>query len=241
MSYLTDYKEIDRGYVDVRGNLKWGKIIGKDHLGKFDGKANEGFFNGYSLNIKAFRVFNGRTRIVEEILHIRFSENTPNNVGSGPNWLFDIDALTKTMNYQQVVVGTQSNGNACIKDNNNVGQAKKDKEHGKNHILLPLWTADLRFPQEPKSSQDYEFKPSNDVGKNVNKVPRQENECKYQVKKESVNSTNRVNTISSTINAARNEVNVVGRKLSIKLPNDPNMPELEDIIIFAYLNEDVLV
>ncbi|GKA60089.1 uncharacterized mitochondrial protein-like protein [Tanacetum coccineum] len=51
-----------------------------DHLGKFDGKADEGFFVGYSLNSKAFRVFNSRTRIVEKNLHIRFSENTPNVV-----------------------------------------------------------------------------------------------------------------------------------------------------------------
>ncbi|GJV08548.1 putative ribonuclease H-like domain-containing protein [Tanacetum coccineum] len=32
-----------------------------DPLGKFDGKANEGFFVGYSINSKAFRVFNTRT------------------------------------------------------------------------------------------------------------------------------------------------------------------------------------
>nr|GEU83637.1 retrovirus-related Pol polyprotein from transposon TNT 1-94 [Tanacetum cinerariifolium] len=50
----------------------------KDHLGKFDGKADEEFFVGYSLNSKAFRVFNDRTRIVEENLHVRFSKNTPN-------------------------------------------------------------------------------------------------------------------------------------------------------------------
>nr|GEW32043.1 ribonuclease H-like domain-containing protein [Tanacetum cinerariifolium] len=48
--------------------------------GKFDGKADEGFFVGYSLNSKAFIVFNSRTRIVEENLHIRFSKNTPNVV-----------------------------------------------------------------------------------------------------------------------------------------------------------------
>ncbi|GKA38172.1 putative ribonuclease H-like domain-containing protein, partial [Tanacetum coccineum] len=80
------------------------------HLGKFDGKADEGFFVRYSLNSKTFRVFNSRTRIVEENLHIRFSESTPNVVGSGPNWLFDIDALTRIMNYKLIVVGTQSNG-----------------------------------------------------------------------------------------------------------------------------------
>ncbi|GJT14597.1 putative ribonuclease H-like domain-containing protein [Tanacetum coccineum] len=33
-----------------------------DPLGKFYGKANEGFFVGYSINSKAFRVFNTRTR-----------------------------------------------------------------------------------------------------------------------------------------------------------------------------------
>ncbi|GJT89345.1 putative ribonuclease H-like domain-containing protein [Tanacetum coccineum] len=46
-----------------------------DHLGKFDGKADEGFFVGYSINYKAFRVFNNRTRIVEENLHVQFSES----------------------------------------------------------------------------------------------------------------------------------------------------------------------
>ncbi|GJW38730.1 putative ribonuclease H-like domain-containing protein [Tanacetum coccineum] len=79
-----------------------------DHLGKFDGKADEGFFVGYSLNSKAFRVFNSRTRIVEENLHIRFSESTPNVVGSGPDWLFDIDALTRTMNYEPIVADLKS-------------------------------------------------------------------------------------------------------------------------------------
>ncbi|GJU93290.1 putative ribonuclease H-like domain-containing protein [Tanacetum coccineum] len=67
--------------------------------GKFDGNADEGFFIGYSLNSKAFRVFNSRTRIVEESLNIRFLENKSNVVGSGPDWLFDIDALTRIMNY----------------------------------------------------------------------------------------------------------------------------------------------
>ncbi|GJW04976.1 retrovirus-related pol polyprotein from transposon TNT 1-94 [Tanacetum coccineum] len=53
-----------------------------DHIGKFDGKADEVFFVGYSINSKAFRVFNNRTRIVEENLHVQFSENTPNIIGS---------------------------------------------------------------------------------------------------------------------------------------------------------------
>nr|GEV62809.1 uncharacterized mitochondrial protein AtMg00810-like [Tanacetum cinerariifolium] len=60
-----------------------------------------------------------------------------------------------------------------------------------------------------------------------------------QEEKNSVNSTNRANVISSTVIAASNEVNVVGRKASIKLHDDPNMPELKDISIFEDSNEDV--
>ncbi|GJU62751.1 putative ribonuclease H-like domain-containing protein [Tanacetum coccineum] len=99
-----------------------------DHLDKFDGKADEGFFVGYSLNNKAFRVFNSRTRIVEENLHIRFSESTPNVVGSGPDWLFDIDALTRIMNYEPIVARTQSNGFIDTKASDNACQAKKKTE-----------------------------------------------------------------------------------------------------------------
>ncbi|GKB07716.1 ribonuclease H-like domain-containing protein, partial [Tanacetum coccineum] len=68
-----------------------------DHLGNFDGKAEEGFLVGYSINSKAFRVFNSQTRKVEENLHVNFLENKPNVAGQGPNWLFDIDSLTNSL------------------------------------------------------------------------------------------------------------------------------------------------
>ncbi|GJT29623.1 hypothetical protein Tco_0909898, partial [Tanacetum coccineum] len=45
--------------------------------------------------------------------------------GSGPDWLFDIDALTRTMNYEPIVAGTQSNGFAGTKASDNAGQARK--------------------------------------------------------------------------------------------------------------------
>ncbi|GJX66295.1 putative ribonuclease H-like domain-containing protein [Tanacetum coccineum] len=151
-----------------------------DYLGKFNGKADEGFFVQYSLNSKAFRVFNSRTRTVEENLHIRFNESTPNVVGSGPDWLFDIDALTRTLNYEPIVAGTKSNGFASTKASDNAGQARKETEPVKNYILLPLWTADLPFSQNPKSSFDDEYKPSSDAGKKVDEDPRKENECKDQ-------------------------------------------------------------
>ncbi|GJX89052.1 putative reverse transcriptase domain-containing protein [Tanacetum coccineum] len=133
-----------------------------DHLGKCDRNVDKGFFVGYSLNSKAFRVFNSRTRIVEENLHIRFSENTPNVVGSGLDWLFDIVALTRTMNYESIFAGTLSNGFAGTKASDNEGQARKKTEPVKDYILLPLWTADPQYSQDPKSFHDDGSKPSND-------------------------------------------------------------------------------
>ncbi|GJV63566.1 ribonuclease H-like domain-containing protein [Tanacetum coccineum] len=59
--------------------------------------------------IKAFRVYNTRTRKVQENLHIGFLENKPMIEGNGPKWLFDLDSLTQSMNYVPVVAGTFSN------------------------------------------------------------------------------------------------------------------------------------
>ncbi|GJZ85314.1 ribonuclease H-like domain-containing protein [Tanacetum coccineum] len=142
-----------------------------DHLGKFDGKADEGFFVGYSINSKAFRVFNSRTRIVEENMHVQFSKNTPNIIGSGPNWLFDIDALTKSMNYKPVVAGNQSNGNAGTKACDDAGKARMKIVPSKDYILLPLWTTNPPFSQSLKSSSNAGFKPSEDDEKKVTEEP----------------------------------------------------------------------
>ncbi|GJR29370.1 putative ribonuclease H-like domain-containing protein [Tanacetum coccineum] len=70
-------------------------------LGKFDGKSDEGFFVGYSLSSKAFRVYNIRTGKVQENLHVGFLENKPMLEGNCPKWLFDLDSLTQSMNYVQ--------------------------------------------------------------------------------------------------------------------------------------------
>nr|GEY77237.1 putative ribonuclease H-like domain-containing protein [Tanacetum cinerariifolium] len=89
-----------------------------DPLGKFQGKVDEGFLVGYSVCSKAFRVFNSRTRIVQETLHVNFMENKTNVTGSGPAWLFDIDSLTQTMNYLPVTTENQTNTHADSQINN---------------------------------------------------------------------------------------------------------------------------
>ncbi|GJS36654.1 hypothetical protein Tco_0535036 [Tanacetum coccineum] len=102
MSYLTNYEEIDRGYVAFRGNPKGGKITGK---------------------------------------------------------------------------GTQSNGFAFTKASDNAVQARKETKPVKNYILLPLWTVDPPYSQDPKSSHYDGSKPSSDDKKKVDEDPRKDSEC----------------------------------------------------------------
>ena len=70
-----------------------------DYLGKFEEKSDEGFFVSYFMVSKAFRVYNLRTKKIEENLHVQFLENKANIAGSGPEWLFDLETLSNTMNY----------------------------------------------------------------------------------------------------------------------------------------------
>nr|GFA53725.1 hypothetical protein [Tanacetum cinerariifolium] len=83
---------------------------------------DEGFLVGYSVCSKAFRVFNSRTCIVQENLHVNFIENKPNVAGSGPTWLFDIDSLSQTMNYHQVIAENQTNTHAGFQDTEKAGE-----------------------------------------------------------------------------------------------------------------------
>ncbi|GJV19851.1 hypothetical protein Tco_1368871 [Tanacetum coccineum] len=83
---------------------------------------------------------------------------------------------------------------------------KKETKPVKDYKLLPLWTTDPPYSQDPKSSHDDESKPSSDDGKKVDEDPRKESECNDQDKEDNINSTNNVNAAST------NEVNVVGGK-----------------------------
>ncbi|GKB40436.1 ribonuclease H-like domain-containing protein [Tanacetum coccineum] len=85
--------------------------------------------------------------VQNRVLVIKPHKKTPYELflGSGPNWLFDIDALTNSMNYKPVVAGNQSNGNASTKACDDAGKARVETVPGKDYILLPLWTQDLPF------------------------------------------------------------------------------------------------
>nr|GEX22981.1 ribonuclease H-like domain-containing protein [Tanacetum cinerariifolium] len=109
-----------------------------DHLGKFDAKGDKGYFVGCSMSSKAFRVFNKRTKKVEENLHIDFLENKLIEKGADPNWLFAIDTLTNSMNYVPVVVARTSSTNISgTKDV--VSQGVKKDVSFLRYIALPNW------------------------------------------------------------------------------------------------------
>ncbi|GJS63833.1 putative ribonuclease H-like domain-containing protein [Tanacetum coccineum] len=196
----------------------------KDHLGMFDGKADEGFFVGYSVVSKAIRVFNKRTKIVEETLTIRFLENTPNVTGNGPDWLFDVDSLTISMNYVQVVEGNQTNGIAGTRDNIVTGQAEKKTDAEQEYILIPICTTNPLISQDPKvSEEDVEENPTEmDVSGAFDKdgkddqATRSEFERLLQQEKQTVhpNNTNSINTVSTP-------VSVVGLSFTNDDPSSP--------------------
>nr|GEW01765.1 putative reverse transcriptase domain-containing protein [Tanacetum cinerariifolium] len=110
-----------------------------DSLGKFEGKVDEGSLVRYSVSSKAFRVFNSRTRIVQVTLHVNFLENKPNIAGSGPTWLFDIDSLTRTMNYHPDTARNQTNPNACFQDK--FDAEKAGEEIDQQYVLFPVWSS----------------------------------------------------------------------------------------------------
>ncbi|GJV64205.1 putative ribonuclease H-like domain-containing protein [Tanacetum coccineum] len=208
-----------------------------DHLGKFDGKTDEWFFVRYSTNSKAYRVFNNRTRIVEENLHVKFSEETPNIAGNGPNWLFDIDALTISMNYKLVVVGNQTNGNEGTKENIDAGQDGKKIVPDQEYILLPLLTSDPSLSKSSKDSPDAGFKPSGEEKMDSehpenedSEVPNTEEPRFNQEKDANVNNTNNINAVCPTVNAADIENNDVDENIVYGCIDDLNMPNLEEIV-----------
>ncbi|GJS12262.1 hypothetical protein Tco_0369058 [Tanacetum coccineum] len=209
--YISDLKEFDGGLLPLGERAKGGKLCYNssakwvllerrywdtiEAVDPFDEKfMNEGFFCGYSLNSKAFRVYNIRTRKVEENLHIRFLEDKPIIAGDGPKWLFDIDVLTKSMNYVPVVAGTNSN----------------DSVDGS------------LFGSSSKNACNDEPQPSSDAGKKDDEGVSQESGIDNQERPK--NSTQDVNTARPSINITSTNVNTRSLNINIVSPTVTTAP-----------------
>ncbi|GJR96805.1 putative ribonuclease H-like domain-containing protein [Tanacetum coccineum] len=124
-------------------------------LGKFDGKSDEGFLVGYSLNSKAYRVYNLVTKRVEVNLHVNFLEDKPNVKGVGYRWMFDIDYLTDSMNYIPVSLENQANPHAGASEvTNSAGTptsiASEEKDEEVELIVVP---SAVKIPEEKDESR----------------------------------------------------------------------------------------
>ncbi|GJV11128.1 putative ribonuclease H-like domain-containing protein [Tanacetum coccineum] len=105
-----------------------------DSLGKFDGKSDEGYFTMDSLPLVK-------------------------PLGTGPNWMFDLDFLTNSMNYIPDSVENQVNVDAGTPDSYVAGLLGKNKEPTQEYILLPLHSHRTRILVEDVAIAAHE-KPS---------------------------------------------------------------------------------
>nr|GEX96820.1 hypothetical protein [Tanacetum cinerariifolium]GEX99772.1 hypothetical protein [Tanacetum cinerariifolium] len=200
-----------------------------DQLSKFDGKSDSRFLVGYSLNSKAFGVHNLETKRVEENLHVNFLENKPNVAGKGHAWMFDLDYLSNSMNYELVSVENQANKSAGQKEANNSAGTQANDDQGTNseeinlneeHFVLPIWSA---YSTTIKSSGDKIEKntgfkacekPVSQVEqvflKELEKLKRQEKkandaagslrkEATHDIQNASTSSTNVINIVSTPL------------------------------------------
>nr|GEV31664.1 ribonuclease H-like domain-containing protein [Tanacetum cinerariifolium] len=104
---------------------------------KFKGKVDEGFLVGYSINSKAFRVFNSRTHIVQETLHVNFQENNSNVIGTGPTWDAAFDGKKHDFDAKkpesEVILSPSSSAQSRTQDDKTKKEAKaKIPTVGKN-------------------------------------------------------------------------------------------------------------
>ncbi|GJR30850.1 hypothetical protein Tco_1107082 [Tanacetum coccineum] len=143
------------------------------------------------------------TQKVEENLHVNFLENKPNVAGQRPNWLFDIDSLTNSMNYQPVTAGNQTNKNAGPQEAN--GDTADD--------------AAGETPVQKLASENEQ------ALKNVlDKMKDQEKEASGQ--SDAVRKDTPVNAVSAP--RTSNDAGPSFVPLGGSFPDDPLIPDLED-------------
>ncbi|GJX25084.1 putative ribonuclease H-like domain-containing protein [Tanacetum coccineum] len=126
------------------------------------------------LSRMAMRVFNKRTRIVEETLNIRFLKNAPNVTGNGLEWLFNIDSLTISMNYVLVVAGTQTNGITGTRDNIVTGPKDSEEDSRMKPIEVDVSGAldkDMEDEQDTRSKFERTVHPNNTNSINTVSTP----------------------------------------------------------------------
>nr|GEW11153.1 putative ribonuclease H-like domain-containing protein [Tanacetum cinerariifolium] len=132
--YLTGFEAYDGGFVSFGD--------GKEEVNNACYVVNRALVTK-PHNKTPYELIRGRPPLIDFIKPFRCHVtilNTMNNLGNGPDWLFDIDSLTISMNYVPVVAGNQTNGIAGFKENLVAGQDNKKKELKQEYILIHICT-----------------------------------------------------------------------------------------------------
>ncbi|GJS79344.1 putative ribonuclease H-like domain-containing protein [Tanacetum coccineum] len=113
------------------------------------------------------------------------------------------------------------------------GKARVETIPGTDYILLPLWTQDPSFSSSPKRNESEALRKDSKVSSTEEPI---EDQRVNQKKDYNVNSTNTINTVSPTVNAASIDDNAVDENIVYGCADDLNMPALEEDSIFGYNN-----
>ncbi|GJW53773.1 putative ribonuclease H-like domain-containing protein [Tanacetum coccineum] len=106
-------------------------------------------------------------------------ENKPNVAGKGPTWLFDLDYLNDSMNYQPVTAENkanktagpkEANNSAGTQDNNYAGNSEMEVEPVQEYFVLPLWSFYTSTIKSSEAKNGGE-KPNGDIGSKTNEEP----------------------------------------------------------------------
>nr|GEY59542.1 hypothetical protein [Tanacetum cinerariifolium] len=169
-------------------------------------------------------------------MHVNFLENKPNVAGKGHAWMFDLDHLTNSMNYEPVSVHNQANKYAGPKEaNNSAGTQANDDQSAdseeidlqEEHFVLPIWSAYATTVKSlgDKIEKNTDFKTSESLRK----------EATHDIQNANTISTNLLNTVSTLLSTAGPSRAFNDGELSY--PDDPSMPHLKDI--YASLSEGI--
>nr|GEW08482.1 hypothetical protein [Tanacetum cinerariifolium] len=196
-----------------------------DPLSKFQGKVDEGFLVGYSVCSKAFRVFNSKTRIIQETLHVNLMENKPNVAGSGPAWLFNIDREEGTQTY--VLFPMLSDGYTNPK-NNNKDAFVDGKEHDDD--IQKSVSPDIYSTSSGDQTRNQGDKTENkDKGKSPVVTITGFRDLNAEFEECINNSSNKVNAAGSLVSAAGLNFTNSTNDFSAVGPSNAAMPNLEDL------------
>nr|GFA34421.1 ribonuclease H-like domain-containing protein [Tanacetum cinerariifolium] len=142
-----------------------------DHLGKFDGKADEGYIVGYFASNKAYRVYNVPNKRVEETMNLRYLEEKPNIQGLGHEWYFDLDYLTDTLGYKHDKANQSAGTQEATTNPAGIQDDDSDSDCDEQVIIVPSYPSHNIQGTEPKntSGDEVDDSPLNSADENFQK------------------------------------------------------------------------